>query len=495
MAVSRRDVIEFGVAGALVAAAAVAHYANATPVLAFVVAALAIAVLARLVGGATEQLGTRVGSSVAGVVQSALGNLPELFIALFALREGLIGVVQSALVGSVIANSVLVLGLAFVVGGARKGTQVFSSPRARMIATLSVLAAAILAVPSLAHEFHSPAAAHAKTLSLICAGVLLTLFVLTLPGFLSGVGDEEHAPPRWTLWTTVAVLGTTGVGAAFVSDWFVVALRPATHSLGMSEAFAGLVVVAIAGNAVENVVGFTGGSIPEVRSRGNATNNHYEQSKIDAETQKKIKAGYPEIFARCRETFACFMHTPDPRGAFEVSDEEREANYERLYGERGFGIWVGLALGLAAAATLLILVGAIVLAGAPEAQNTLDQPTKVAPHHAACVVVVRLVSAGTVPVRSAAPHARACRRIGRLVDAGAAGHIVDQHRQLHPVGQQHLRADEHLHASVRCRGGRARLERLDASAGLRLARPPRRRSVVPRRRLDDARRVRRAGPP
>ncbi len=63
--------------------------------------------------------------------------------------------------------------------------------------------------------------------------------------------------------------------------------------------------------------------------------------KIDPETQKKIKASYPEIFARCQETFSCFIHTPDPRGAFEVSDEEREANYERLYGERGFGIWQG----------------------------------------------------------------------------------------------------------------------------------------------------------
>ncbi|MDQ8729831.1 NAD(P)/FAD-dependent oxidoreductase [Bradyrhizobium sp. LHD-71] len=64
-------------------------------------------------------------------------------------------------------------------------------------------------------------------------------------------------------------------------------------------------------------------------------------SKIDAETQKKIKAGYPEIFKRCQETFACFLHTPDPRGAFEVSDEEREAFYETLYSERGFGIWQG----------------------------------------------------------------------------------------------------------------------------------------------------------
>jgi cation diffusion facilitator CzcD-associated flavoprotein CzcO len=63
--------------------------------------------------------------------------------------------------------------------------------------------------------------------------------------------------------------------------------------------------------------------------------------KIDAETQATIKAGYGEMFARCRETFACFLHTPDPRGAFEVSDEEREAFYEKLYGERGFGIWQG----------------------------------------------------------------------------------------------------------------------------------------------------------
>ncbi len=63
--------------------------------------------------------------------------------------------------------------------------------------------------------------------------------------------------------------------------------------------------------------------------------------KIDADTQGKIKAGYPEMFRRCQETFACFIHTPDPRGAFEVSDAEREAFYEKLYSERGFGIWQG----------------------------------------------------------------------------------------------------------------------------------------------------------
>jgi cation diffusion facilitator CzcD-associated flavoprotein CzcO len=64
-------------------------------------------------------------------------------------------------------------------------------------------------------------------------------------------------------------------------------------------------------------------------------------SKIDAETQKKIKSSYPEMFRRCQETFACFLHTPDPRGTFEVSDEEREAFFEKLYAEPGFGIWQG----------------------------------------------------------------------------------------------------------------------------------------------------------
>jgi len=247
--------MELGLAVVLVVAAAAAHFADATPVLTFVLSALAIAVLARLVGGATEQLGSRLGSSAAGMIQSALGNLPELFIALFALNQGLVMVVQSALVGSVIANGVLVLGIAFAAGGLKHGTQTFDSPRARMIATLTVVAASILAVPTLAHTVHTPAAAHEKTFSLICAGVLLALFLLTLPGFLSGGEEAMPESSRWTLATTVIVLGGSGAAAAFVSDWFVTALKPATETLGMSEAFAGLVVVAIAGNAVENVVG------------------------------------------------------------------------------------------------------------------------------------------------------------------------------------------------------------------------------------------------
>jgi Ca2+:H+ antiporter len=252
---SRRDLLEFGAIGTLVAVAAAAHYGDATPVLTFVVAAVAIAGLARLVGSATEQLGSSVGSSAAGAVQSALGNLPELFIALFALHKGLVNVVQSALVGSVLANSLLVLGIALTVGGLKNGVQHFNKSRTRLITTLAALAATTLAIPTLAHTFHAPAAAHGKALSLVCAAVLLVVFALTLPGLLASLGEEEHEPARWRLRTTATVLALSGVAAALVSDWFVTALTPAIHTLHMSEDFAGLVIVAIAGNAVENVVG------------------------------------------------------------------------------------------------------------------------------------------------------------------------------------------------------------------------------------------------
>jgi Ca2+:H+ antiporter len=252
---NRRDLIEIGLAAVLVAVTGLCRFAGAPHVATFLVAAGTLAVLARLVGSATEQLGSHLGSGGASVVQSALGNLPELFIALFALHAGLVGVVQAALVGSILANSVLVLGIAFVAGGLRHGTQRFDSERARMVSTLTLLAAATMAIPSLAHAFHTPAAPHTNTLSLICAGVLLALFVLTLPSFMRATGNEEHEPARWSPVATGAVLAGAGIAAAFTSDWFVSALTPAIHTLHMSQDFAGLVVVAIAGNAVENVVG------------------------------------------------------------------------------------------------------------------------------------------------------------------------------------------------------------------------------------------------
>ncbi len=258
---ARRDRILLGVAVAASALSGILTGVRAGAVLIFLISAVALALLAAMVGQATEQIGARLSPGATGVLQSALGNLPELFVAIFALRAGLVGVVQAALIGSILGNSLLVLGLAFLVGGLRHGTQRFASDAPRMMATLTLLAVAALAVPTLANGLHTPAAGHIEALSVACALVLLAVFAASIPVALAGgpttVPREPAAarPTAWPLWLAVVVLVVAGLGSAFVSDWFVSALTPAIAALHLSQTFTGLVIVALAGNAVENVVG------------------------------------------------------------------------------------------------------------------------------------------------------------------------------------------------------------------------------------------------
>ncbi len=236
------------------------HYIGFNAVVSFGVTAVALALLAMIVGDATEQLGSRLGPGATGILQSGLGNLPELFVCIFALRAGLDNVVQAALVGSILGNSLLVFGLALFLGGLKNGTQVFKSEPPKMIVTLMMIAVAALMIPTLAKELRTPAAAHVDALGIVCAIVLLVLLAANI--YFSVKGDKAIAPQEaeighaeWSMGLTIGVLAGAGIGAAFVSEWFVSALEPAMKALNLSEAFAGLVVVAIAGNAIENLIG------------------------------------------------------------------------------------------------------------------------------------------------------------------------------------------------------------------------------------------------
>jgi Ca2+:H+ antiporter len=249
---------------ALLAAAGLGKVAGAGPVAEFVIAGLALAALAALVGQAIDQVGDRLGPSATGLLQSTLGNLPELFVCLFALSDGLDNVVRAALVGSILGNAVLVLGCAFVFGGLRHGTQRFDPEEPRLNASLLMLAVAALLVPTLASELETPAAQHTVALSNICALVLLAVYAATVPFYLRDRSrpvpndDAPHDPGArepWPLALSTALLAFGSLGAALAADWFVEPLQEATKSLGMSEVFVGLVVVAIASNAVEHVVG------------------------------------------------------------------------------------------------------------------------------------------------------------------------------------------------------------------------------------------------
>jgi Ca2+:H+ antiporter len=237
--------------------------AHVNSVVVFIITAAALALLASVVGMATEQLGSRMGAGATGVLQSALGNLPELFVGIFALRAGLVTVIQSALIGSILGNSLLVLGLAFVVGGIKHGTQRFTTDAPRMMAVLTLLAVAALIVPTLTQGLHTPASSHEGPLSIICAIVLLVIFVASIPVAMQGGPTSVTTPPEgaealrapWPLALAGVLLALAAVGSAFVSDWFINALTPAIAALHLTQAFTGLVIVALAGNAVENVVG------------------------------------------------------------------------------------------------------------------------------------------------------------------------------------------------------------------------------------------------
>jgi Ca2+:H+ antiporter len=257
---NRQDRVVIVAAAVLMVLSGVLHYAQANDVATFIVSGLALAALAALVGRSVEQVADRLGAGATGVVQSALGNLPELFVCIFALRDHLVTVVRAAIIGSILGNILLVLGFAFVVGGLRNGRQQFESSRARTLVALMILAVAAMLVPSLASYVHTPAAQHEHALSVIASIVLLAVFALSLPASIrraesDPAADEVDASGLWPVPVAIGALAVTGVAAAFVSDWFVAALTPALGSLHISQAFAGLVIVAIAGNAVEHVVG------------------------------------------------------------------------------------------------------------------------------------------------------------------------------------------------------------------------------------------------
>jgi Ca2+:H+ antiporter len=249
------------VALATAALAFVLNGVGTSQTIVFVVSAIALAALATLIGQGTDQLGQRLGPATTGILQSALGNLPELFISIFALQAGLVVVVQTALIGSILANTLLVLGLAFLVGGLRHGTQTFHAPAVRTLATLLLLAVAALAIPTLATSPGEPDAGHEVDLSVIVSIVLLVVFAASIPFSLQGgrgASVELHetpGEPPWALPIALGVVSVGAAGAALTSDLFVEALKPTMASLGLSEAFVGLVIVAIAGNAVENIVG------------------------------------------------------------------------------------------------------------------------------------------------------------------------------------------------------------------------------------------------
>ena len=303
-----RERLLLGIVALVVAVTAALEYGGNSDVAVFVVAALALAGVAWVVSFSTEAVGERFGPALTGVLQSTLGNLPELFVVLFALSAGHLVVAQYSILGSLFANALLVLGLVILAGSraaggtmkfgrrlpndtatllllavfiisilgslfanallvlglvilagsrAAGGTMKFGRRLPNDTATLLLLAVFIISLLGVSDRAGDNASKHQVAISAIGAVVLLGVYSVWVFFYLRDREETHVTQARVPLPIAVGLLAGAGVAAAFVSDWFVGALEPAIESLGISEEFTGLVIVGIAGNAVENVVGIS----------------------------------------------------------------------------------------------------------------------------------------------------------------------------------------------------------------------------------------------
>ena len=251
-------------------AAGILHNTNGNPVLSFLAATVALGAIARLVVRSVEAISDRIGQGLNGTLQSLLGNLPEIFVILFALKAGLYEIVKATIVGSVIANILLVMGIAFVVSGRKFGRQAFNVVSARQLSMLLALSVFALAIPSLAASFNTPAVEYEREITVIISLLLIVLFLASIPDTIRHVDHEspitgsnealvaaaeadEHG--QWPFNVAALMVLVALTGSIVVSSWFVDVLPTAMSTLGISEAFAGLIIVALASNVVE---GFSG---------------------------------------------------------------------------------------------------------------------------------------------------------------------------------------------------------------------------------------------
>jgi Ca2+:H+ antiporter len=241
------------------------EYAHVPPPVVFFSAALAIVPAARLIVLSTEQLATRTGDAIGGLLNATFGNAPELIIALVALRAGYFAMVRASIIGAILANLMLAMGVAFFVGGLRRHTQEYNAGAARLYSSMMLISAVSLGVPSAFNRFFSPDSTvhEEKLVNLGTAFVLLVAYALYLvfllkthPDYFESVTvtevEQGHEGPQWSVGRAIGSLIGASLIAAVMSEILVGAAEGTGKSLGMSDVFIGIVFLAMIGGAAES---------------------------------------------------------------------------------------------------------------------------------------------------------------------------------------------------------------------------------------------------
>lgn len=232
------------------------------PVL-FFMAAVSIVPIAALIVHATEQLATRTGDAIGGLLNATFGNAPELIISFVALRAGLLEMVRASLIGAILANLLLALGVAFLLGGLRFHEQRFNATAARAYSTMMFLAAVSMTVPSAFSRVFGPNEVIRQeqflnigiaVMLLIAYGLYILFSLRTHSATFASVETENEAAhgEHWSVPRAVITLLAASVLAAVMSEILVGAAEATGKALGMSQLFIGIVLVAIVGGAAES---------------------------------------------------------------------------------------------------------------------------------------------------------------------------------------------------------------------------------------------------
>lgn len=235
----------------------VSKYFGGPPLLTFGAAALGVVPLAEIIGQATENLAARTGPRLGGFLNATFGNAAELIITFFAIRAGLLDLVKASIIGSIIGNLLLVVGLSLLIGGLKNGQQRFDRVRTGVDSTMLILAIIALGVPSLfSHAIETVNHDAVEYLSLGVAVAMMVVYGLSLVYSFTSAVPAAHPTIHGSAWSMKKSLGVLIVATAFIawsSEVLVGAVEPVMASLGWTEFFLGIVVIPIVGNVAEHL--------------------------------------------------------------------------------------------------------------------------------------------------------------------------------------------------------------------------------------------------
>jgi Ca2+:H+ antiporter len=246
---------------------------HASPAIVFITSALGVIPTAALMGRATEELAARSGPGIGGFLNVTFGNAPEIIIALFALNEGLQEVVKASLIGSILGNILLVMGMAMLIGGLPRERQRFNATAANLTALMLLLAVVALIMPAVFELVQgtglprpdAEAVNYDADVEKLSVGVALILLGTYVAGLVFSLRthkdlfnpeheDEDHVGEPWTVRRSVIMLAIAGVAVGLMSEILVGSISEASESIGLSPFFVGVIVIAIVGNAAEHWV-------------------------------------------------------------------------------------------------------------------------------------------------------------------------------------------------------------------------------------------------